>query len=226
MYSKYHNKISPPPLKSLKSNKFATVSMQSFRNEIDWQKLPPLALLTGNCNKHFHCMHVKIHFNFSEDLAVVLSGINVFFSKNKNNKKDKRSMTTHFKNGLLQVWFKLPYWFWGRKCNYFVIVFSLFCYCLPLEKGVALFWTKVNFIHPGIHCATFAWNWLSGSREEDFLKSLFVIICPLKRLGPSFEKRKYQCPAPKIASCQVWLTFADWDWKCQCIFAITLISPL
>ena len=50
-----------------------------------------------------------------------------------------------------------------------------------------LIWTNLNPLHPRILCAKFAWNWLSGSEEEDFFKissmyfRYFVFISPWKR---------------------------------------------
>jgi hypothetical protein len=39
------------------------------------------------------------------------------------------------KDDLCQIWLKLAKWFWRRRFIKIVIVFLLFCYYLPLEKG-------------------------------------------------------------------------------------------
>ena len=66
--------------------------------------------------------------------------------------------------------------------RFFVIIF-------PWKKLGPFIWTKLNPLHPGMLCAKFGWNWLSGSGEEDFLIlsmyfCFFVIISPWKRSGP------------------------------------------
>ena len=43
----------------------------------------------------------------------------------------------------------------------------LFRNYLPLEKGVALYITNFNSLHPRMLCAEFGLNWPSGSWEED-----------------------------------------------------------
>ena len=43
---------------------------------------------------------------------------------------------------------------------------------LPLEKGRALHLNKLDSLQPRILCAKFGWNWPSGSREEENVKSL------------------------------------------------------
>ena len=63
---------------------------------------------------------------------------------------------------------------------------------LPLKKDKAVY-LNLNPLHPRMHCAKIAWNWPSGSWEEDFLNLSmyfynFVIISPRKRSGPSFEQ--------------------------------------
>ena len=38
---------------------------------------------------------------------------------------------------------------------------------LPFGKGMVLYLNKLESPHPGILCAKFVWNWLTGSGEED-----------------------------------------------------------
>ena len=47
------------------------------------------------------------------------------------------------KDALCQVWLKLIKWFWRRFLN-FVNVFFLYPFYLPLEKGRALYWNKLE----------------------------------------------------------------------------------
>ena len=42
------------------------------------------------------------------------------------------------KDALCQVWLRLTQWFWKRRFLHFVNVFSLFCYYLTSNKGMAL----------------------------------------------------------------------------------------
>ena len=43
-----------------------------------------------------------------------------------------------------QVWSKLAQWFWRRRLFNAVNVFSLFSYCFPLKKGMALHLNKLE----------------------------------------------------------------------------------
>ena len=67
---------------------------------------------------------------------------------------------------LLQVWLKFDQWFWWRRFVNFVNVFSLFHYKLG-----PFIWTNLNPFQQRMLSAWFAWNWISGSGEEDFLIS-------------------------------------------------------
>ena len=88
------------------------------------------------------------------------------------------------KNALCQVWLKLTQWFCRRRFLYFVNVFSIFRYYLPLEKG---------------HVPSFEQTWIPIT-QECFVPSLVEI-------GPMVFKKKIF----KLL---------------QCIFAISLLSPL
>ena len=46
-----------------------------------------------------------------------------------------------------QIWLKLNKWFWRRLLNNFN-VYQLFCYYLPLERGVTLHLNKLDFPSP------------------------------------------------------------------------------
>ena len=69
-------------------------------------------------------------------------------------------------DALCQVWLKFAQWYWRRLLN-FVIVLSLFRYCFPLEKDVALHLWILNPHHSSMLCAKFGLNWSSGSGEKD-----------------------------------------------------------
>ena len=67
--------------------------------------------------------------------------------------------------------------------------FRYFSIISPWKRAGPFIWTKLNPLHPKMHCAKFGWNWLSGSGEEDFLIPsmyfrYFSIISPWKRAGP------------------------------------------
>ena len=84
------------------------------------------------------------------------------------------------RNAFCQVWIKQAQWFWRRRFLKFMNVCSLFHNYLPFKNGEALRLKKMNPLHPRMHCAKFAWNWLSGF-VEDFWNLLmyfcnFVII--------------------------------------------------
>ena len=75
------------------------------------------------------------------------------------------------KNAMCQVWLKLTQWFWRRRILNFVHVFWLFCYHLPLEKGVTLHWKKFKSPLPkdGLCqvCLKFAhWFWRRTRKSE------------------------------------------------------------
>ena len=77
------------------------------------------------------------------------------------------------KDASWQVWLKLAQWFWRRRFLNFVNIFLLFCYYLPLGKGIVLCWTNLNPLHPRMLCTKFDLNWHSGSgEEEENVKSL------------------------------------------------------
>ena len=52
------------------------------------------------------------------------------------------------KDTLCQVWLKLAQWFWRRRFKNFVNIFSLFCYYIPLKKGVDLHLNKLESLSP------------------------------------------------------------------------------
>ena len=81
------------------------------------------------------------------------------------------------------------------KCHQcFLYYFTITCIS-SWKRPWPFIWTKLYFRHPRILCAKFGWNWLSGSRVEDFFYlvyvfSLFWWNLPFKKgWGPSFEKK-------------------------------------
>ena len=92
--------------------------------------------------------------------------------------------------------------------RYFVII-------SPWERVGPFIWTNLNPLHQRMLCAKFGWNWLSGSREEDFLISsmyfrYFLIISPWKRAGPPYILTNLNSLHPKDDLCQVWLKLDQW----------------
>ena len=86
---------------------------------------------------------------------------------------------------LEKVWLKLNQRFWWRILN-FVYVFSLFRNYLPLANAGPFIWTNLNPLHPRLLCVKFAWNCLSGSKEESLKMYFhyFVIISLWKKAVP------------------------------------------
>jgi hypothetical protein len=57
-------------------------------------------------------------------------------------------------------------WFWRRRFLKIFIVFLLFCYYLPLEKGCPFCLYKLESPPPKDDLCKVWLNWLSGSGEE------------------------------------------------------------
>ena len=84
---------------------------------------------------------------------------------------------------------KLAQWFWRRRFFKFVNIFSQFRKYLPLGKGGALHFNKLESRTPKELCAKFGWNWPSGSGKDDFSNLFFffhnlVIIFTSKKTEP------------------------------------------
>ena len=56
-----------------------------------------------------------------------------------------------------EVWLKLAQWMWRR---------------MDVRTAWPFVWTNLNPLYQGIICARFAWNWPSGSLEDEYVKSL------------------------------------------------------
>ena len=52
------------------------------------------------------------------------------------------------------------------------IYFYNFAIISPLRTAWPFVWTNLNPLYQGIICARFAWNWPSGSLEDEYVKSL------------------------------------------------------
>ena len=92
-----------------------------------------------------------------------------------------------------------------------------FFFIISLGKGRGPSFEQTCILHPRILCAKFGWNWLSGSKEEDFLNFVNVFsLCrnylPLEKGGAN-HLNKLESPSPKDALCQVWLNMAQWFWR-------------
>ena len=75
-------------------------------------------------------------------------------------------------------------------------------------------WRNLNPLHQRILCAKIGWNWLPGSREEDFLISsmYFCNYLPLEK-GGALHLNKFKSPLLKDALCQFWWKLAQWFWR-------------
>ena len=141
---------------------------------------------------------------------------------------------THFLPSLVEIGLVVL----KKKTLNFISVFSLFLYDLPLGKGSApsfeQFWIPFT-LYPGMLCAKFGWNWLSGSGEEIFLIlsiyfSYFLIKSPWKRAWPFIWTNliipiTQGCFLPSLVEI-VPAVLKKIFKVCQCIFAISLLSPL
>ena len=58
-------------------------------------------------------------------------------------------------NTLFHVWLTLAYWFLRRRFLNFINVFSLFAYCIPLEKSVVRHLSNIDTLHLRIVYAKF-----------------------------------------------------------------------
>ena len=78
-----------------------------------------------------------------------------------------------------------------------------------------------------LHPRMFAWNWLSGSWEKDFMKIflnclfLFRYIHLLEK-GGALNLNKLESPSPKDALCKVWLKLAQWFWRRRLLNVVNL----
>ena len=96
-------------------------------------------------------------------------------------------------------------------------VFSLFCYYLPLEKGVALYFNKFESPSPK-DALCLVWlklaQWFLRRKFLKFVNVflLFRYYLPLEK-GVAIHLNKIESPSPKDALCQVWLKLAQWFWR-------------
>ena len=90
------------------------------------------------------------------------------------------------KDTLCHVWLKLTQWFWRRFLNIFNIIF-LFCYYLPLDKGVALHLNKLESTSSKDIYAKFWWN--SPVVLEKKIFKYFQYNCNISLLSPLGEGR-------------------------------------
>ena len=110
----------------------------------------------------------------------------------------------------------------------FVIVLSLFCYYLLLEKDEAFYLNKLDSDSSKDACTKFGSDWSSGSGIIFFLN--FVNEFPLNRYHFPLKKdwilllNKLEFPLPKDALCQVLLKLAKWFWRIR-FLNILNISP-
>ena len=131
-----------------------------------------------------------MYIPFGEDVAIHL---NIF---NSASPKDASCL----------VWLKLAWWFWRKRFLNFVNAFLLFCYHLPLEKGVALHLNKFNSPSPK-DASCLVWLklalWFWRRRFLNFANA-FLLFCyhhPLEK-GVPLHLNKVEFPTIKDALCQ------------------------
>ena len=192
-------------------------------------------------NPHPRMLCAKIGWNWlsgsGEEIFLISSMYFRFFC---NNLPLKMGWVLHLnkrespspKDALWQVWLKMAKWFWRRRFLNFVNVFWLFRNYLPLEKGRALHLNKLESPYPRMLCAKFGWKWLSGFGEEYFwILSVyfhyFVIVCLGNSRGPFIWIPFIQgCFVPSLVEIgSVVLERKIFNF-CQCILAISQLSPL
>ena len=139
-------------------------------------------------------------------------------------------------------------WNWpsgsGEDFKISSMYFLAFVIISPWKRVWSFMWIKFNPLYPRMLCAKFSLNWLSGSGQEDFYVlsmyfHYFVIITPWKKarlfiwinLNP-LQPTNLNPLQPRMLSAKF-----GWNWPSgsgeedfflfrQCIFAISLLSPL
>ena len=81
------------------------------------------------------------HSFANSKLFSIWKGAGIFICTNLN-------ISPSSKNLCCQVRLKFAQWFWWRRFKNFINVFSLFRYCLPLEKGGTIHLNKLEFLSP------------------------------------------------------------------------------
>ena len=86
-------------------------------------------------------------------------------------------------NALCQVWIKLAQWFWRRRLLNSVNIFSIFCYYLPLEKGMVLHLNKLESTSPKdalyqVWLKLAHWFWRRKSKCEKFTTTTTITTTP------------------------------------------------
>ena len=120
------------------------------------------------------------------------------------------------KDALCQVGLKLAQWLWRSRFLNFVNVFSLFRIYLPLEKGGALHFQKLEFPLPKdalcqVWLKLAQWFWRRRFLNFIIYFSLFRNYHPPEK-GTALHLNKLESPSPKDALCQVWLKMAQF-WR-------------
>ena len=112
------------------------------------------------------------------------------------------------KNALYQVWFFRK---WFLK---FVNIFSLFCYYLPLENGMALRLNSLDFPSPKDDLALCLVEIGPLGLKKKIIKDcqcIFAIssLSPLEKCM-TLHLNRLESPSPKDTLCQIWLKLALW----------------
>ena len=135
------------------------------------------------------------------------------------------------KNALCQFWLKLSQWFLRRRFLNFVNVFSLFRYYLPSEKGMALhfLFTQWCFVPRLVEIGPVVLK----KKIFKLCQCIFAIslLSPLRKgRGPSFDQTwiliTQECFVPTLFEIGPVVLRKKIFQVRQCIFAISLLSPL
>ena len=150
----------------------------------------------------YFCNFVIIYLPLNKDWSLNLKKKNL-------NPLSSRMLCAMFGWNLLK-------WFLRRLLN-FVIVYSLFRYNLPIEKGMTLHLNKHESPSPrDVYCQVWLnmiqWVW---RRRIFYLVKVFLLFLyylPLEK-DKALHLNKLESPLPKDALYQVWMKMALWFWK-------------
>jgi hypothetical protein len=95
-------------------------------------------------------------------------------------------------------------------------IFCIFVIIFPLKRTWSFTWRKLNFLYLSMIYTMFDWNWLPGSREEDFkTRSVFLLFCyylPLEK-RVVFHLKKFESSSLKDDLCHLCWKLLQWFWR-------------
>ena len=110
-------------------------------------------------------------------------------------------------------------WLSGSGEEFFLISSMYFHYFImisPLKRAGPFIWTKLNTLHPRMHCCKFwlklaQWFWRRFFKFRQCIL-LFRNYLPWEKAS-ALQLNKLESPSPKNTLCQVWLKLAQWFWR-------------